>query len=484
MNRFLVFLAFTLLSIVLLMSGACRKEENFDTSPDLKLGFSTDTVFFDTVFSTVGSSSRVFMIYNPSKERVNISSVRLARGNNSPFRLNVDGIPGTEIKDLEIAGKDSAFVFVKVTIDPNNANNPLIQQDSIVFSVNGNLQDVKLLAWGQDAYFYRNTIVGSDYTFTADKPHVIYGFLAVDSLYTLTIEAGSRIHLHKDAFLLVYRDATLKVNGTKEQPVIFQGDRLEPDYQNIAGQWGRIWLYAGSINNEINYAIIKNGEVGIHADTTGNSPNPTLRLNNSLIYNMSFTGILGQGTYIEAANSVIGNCGNRSVALTLGGKYDFRHCTIGNFWNKSFRREAALVLNNYYFDVNNNVQLRPLEKAYFGNCIIYGDKDDEINFDQHSSGGVFNYTFENCLLKTKADLSDGSKFIASFKNENPWFRDPYKGEFQPDTLISPVIDKGNLLILNGFFTDLSLDQAGNSRIGDAAPDLGAYEFLLPERRKR
>lgn len=486
MKKHIIFPGFALIALSLLIFASCNKEENFDTNPELKLEFSTDTVFFDTVFTTIGSSSRVFMIYNPSKEKINISSIKLARGSGSPFRINVDGIASTEIEDFEIAARDSAFVFVKVTIDPGNTNNPLVQTDSLVFSTNGNIQDVKLVAWGQDAYFYRNSILGSDYTLTADKPHVIYGFLIVDSLYTLNIEAGSRIYMHSGSVLLVYRDASLKINGTKENPVSFQGDRLEAGYEDISGQWGRIWLYAGSINNEINYAIIKNGEVGIHADTTGNSPNPTLRISNTQIYNMSNTGILGQGTTIEAANCVIGNCGARSVAFTLGGKYDFRHCTIGNFWNQTFRRETALVLNNYYIDTSFNVQLRPLEMAYFGNCVIYGDKTEEITIDQHSSGGILNYQFDHCLLKTERDIADQEKFPGSLRNEDPWFRDPQSNEYQTDTLISALINKGSNDVLIGSFIDLTRDIDKNSRIADD-PDLGAYEFqevILPKRFRR
>ena len=484
MKKLPLFQAFAILALGLLIFGSCQKDENFNSDPGLKLGFSTDTVFFDTVFSTVGSASRIFMIYNTSKEKVNISSIKLAGGNSSPFRINVDGIASTEIKDFELAAKDSAFVFVKVTIDPSNANNPFVQTDSLVFLTNGNLQDVKLVAWGQDAHFYRNSLIGSDYTFTADKPHVIYGVVIVDSLYTLTIDPGTRLHMHGGSSLVIYTDASLKINGTKEDPVIIQGDRLEPDYQNISGQWGRIWLYAGSINNEINYAIIKNGQIGVHADTTGNSPNPTLRISNTQIYNMSHTGILGQGTTIEAANCVIGNCGNRSVALTLGGKYDFRHCTIGNYWNRSFRRGTAVVLNNYYIDTTNKVNLRPLEMAYFGNCVIYGDKKEEITIDQHSSGGVLNYKFDHCLLKTELNITDTEKFPGSLKNEDPWFRDTQISALQPDSTLSSVIDKGSISILSPFFINLNQDIDGNFRTSDAAPDLGAYEFQEGEVRRR
>jgi len=486
-NAFRLLFATTNILLLIFLSASCTKDEPVDRDPGLKLGFSTDTVFFDTVFTTVGTATQIFKLYNPSKEKIIISTIELARGGASPFRFNIDGISSTRITDLEIAGKDSAFVFVKVTIDPNQANAPLVQNDSIVFVTNNNRQDIKLIAWGQDAHFYRNGILGSNYIFTADKPHVIYGFLAVDSLYTLTIEAGARIHLHSKAILLIYRDATLKVNGTKENPVIFEGDRLEDYYRDISGQWGRIWLYAGSIDNEINYAIIRNGEVGIQADTTGNSLNPTLRITNTLIYNMSGTGILGQGTNIRAANCVIGNCGASSVALSLGGNYDFRHCTIGNFWNNSFRKTTALLLNNYYYDTSNNVQMRALENAWFGNCVIFGDKNEEISLDRHSTGGVFNYHFENCLLKTELNILDDAFFINCIKNEDPWFRDPYKVEFQPDTLISALINKGSFDVLTNAFINLQNDILGNTRVNDQAPDIGAYEFrevILPKRRIR
>ena len=200
---------------------------------------------------------------------------------------------------------------------------------------------------------------------------------------------------------------------------------------------------------------------------------------------MSYTGILGQGTTIEAANCVIGNCGNSSVALTLGGKYDFRNCTIGNYWNRSFRRGTAVVLNNYYIDTTNTVNLRPLEMAYFGNCVIYGDKSEEITIDQYKNEGVLNYKFDHCLLKTELNITDAEKFPNSLKNQNPWFKDPSISAFQPDSTLSSVINKGSISILSPFFINLNQDIKGNLRTADAAPDLGAYEFQEGEvRRKR
>lgn len=462
--------------VVLALSfGSCVKEDDFDTSGDLLLQFSSDTILFDTVFTSVGSATQVFKVYNPSKNRIKIGSIKLGKGEQSPYRFNVDGISSLEVNDIEIDGKDSVFVFIKVTVDPNENNAPLIHQDSLIFNINSNTQDVKLIAWGQDAHFYKNVILASDYTFTADKPHVIYNFLIVDSTFTLEIQAGAKIHFHPGAILLVYNSASLKVRGTIDAPVIFEGDRLEDDYKELAGQWDRIWLYAGSIDNEIDYAIIRNGDVGIQADTTGNSTNPTLRITNSQIYNMTSMGIMAQGTNIEAANCVIANCAKYSVALTLGGSYDFRHCTMGNYMPDA-HNSSSLLLNNYYIDIDQNEQPRPLTKAYFGNCIIYGTAQEEYTLDKSTSEVDFNYFFDHCLIKTKKAVVDETHFDNSFANLEPWFRDPEIAQYQPDSTLSSVIDRGSIEVINTSLIPINNDLRGKSRINDVAPDLGAYEF--------
>jgi hypothetical protein len=345
------------------------------------------------------------------------------------------------------------------------------------------VQDVKLIAWGQDAYFYNRAIIGSDYIFEADNPHVIYNYLIVDSSFTLEVLAGAKIYLHPGAFILVYNSASLKVKGTAENPVTFEGDRLEDYYKTLSGQWNRIWLYAGSVNNEIEYTIIKNGQVGIQVDTVGNSTNPTLKMSNTTITNMEGIGLLAQGSKVEAANCVIANCGSYSVTLSLGGSYDFRHCTIGNYWTR-FQKTSGLLLNNYYVDTADNRQNRPLEKAYFGNCVIYGENDEEITLDPSPDNVNFNYTFDHCLLKTKLDINDPAHYINSIKNQEPWFMDPTVGNYEPDSTLSSVINKGSIEIINsanGF--DLTKDILQRNRTLDDAPDLGAYEFQVPEKRK-
>ncbi len=469
--------------LVLFMAGltlvSCDKEEVITTDPSVKLSFSTDTVIFDTVFSTIGSATRYLMVYNSNKNRVKISSVHLAGGTSSPYEINIDGIPAAQWNDLEIPGGDSLFIFVRVTVDPNDENNPFIVSDSLVFETNGNVQDIDLVAYGQNAHFYTNAVYQMDGIWENDRPHVVYGFVIVDSSYSLTIRPGARVYFHKDAVLAVANEATLKVEGTCEEPVSFQGDRLEEDYQELPGQWGTIWLTAGSRNNEIDHAIIKNAVIGIRVDTLGNSIQPTLKLSNTQILNMTGYGLQALGSEVVAANCVFANCGESAVFLGIGGTYDFRHCTIGNYYPYTARQTASLVMTNYYLLLNDMGQVtdtiaRDLSQAFFGNCIVYGNKTEEITMAR-TPRAEFNYLFDHCLLRT-TKTSD-PLIIGSIFNEDPLFTDPTSNDYTLDTVLSPAVNAGWMEIINSSLINLVNDLNNNNRTLDAAPDLGAYELI-------
>lgn len=447
----------TPLILIFIFFSSCNKDEEFVTDPSSKLAFSTDSLLFDTVFTTLGSVTKRIMIYNRNDKSIKISSIRLGNGQNSMFRINVDGIPTYQIENVEIAAKDSMYIFVKVTVNPNNQSNPLIVTDSIIFITNGNIQDVNLIAWGQDAYYHvpDKKITFSNGSFLAysiadcslpwpsDKPHVIFGYCVVDSASTLIIQQGSKIHFAPDAVLWVYKDGTLKVNGSQNNRVKFQGCRFDSHYKDLPGQWGKIWLSAGSKDNEINYAIIRNGGIGIQVDTNVNA-NPTLKLDNTIIENMSVAGIYAQGAKIFTTNSIITNCGQYGVILSIGGYYEFLHSTIGNYWNYNYRQTPSLVLNNYYEDINEVIHTRPLTKAFFGNCIIYGNNEKEILLDKNSNN-TFNFEFDHCLMKTELNINDINYYKNCIKNQNPLFADI---EVNNLNLLqnSPAIGNGNPVI--------------------------------------
>ncbi len=447
---------------------ACEKEE-FNTSSDAYLIFSQDTILFDTVFTTIGTATQRFTVKNPYNKNINLSSIYLAGGENSPYRLNIDGYPGERLNDIDLRAKDSLYIFIEVTIDPNNSDMPLVAQDSIVFSFNNTQQDIDLISWGQDVNLINGEIIETQ-TWTANKPYLIYNSMLIDENSVLTIEQGAILHFHKNSRL--YVAGTILANGTPESPITFQGDRLEDNYDDIPGQWDGIWLMAGSKNNVFDYSHIKNAIIGIQTDTLENEVQPTLSISNSIIENMTSAGIYAQGSTIKAYNTVISDCGQFAVALTIGGSYEFYHCTIGNYWEFSTRNTPSVLINNYYYDVNNNVQIRSLDKALFGNCIIYGNKDSEIVLD--NIGGVFIYKFDHSLIRVSDEfsVSDPNYFNNVIVNKDPKFKDAFDRDFELDTL-SIAKDKGKTEYGIMFPLDINMQ----NRNDDSAPDIGAYERI-------
>ncbi|HRD38624.1 MAG TPA: hypothetical protein PLC65_08330, partial [Bacteroidia bacterium] len=243
MKQFIFILS--VLAFILLGTTACKKNKLIDDE-NAKVEFSQDSILFDTVFTQSGSTTRNFRVRNPHNQPIRISSINLKGGTSSPFILNVDGSPGKSFSNIDIPAKDSIYIFVQVFVNPTNVNSPLIS-DAIQFSVNNNNQEVQLEAWGQDAYYHKPknaikfssggylpystiadhpttgaSITNTTVTWPNDKPHVIYGWLVVDSTQQLIIQQGTKVHFHQNAGMWVYRYGTLKVNGTLNNEVVFQ----------------------------------------------------------------------------------------------------------------------------------------------------------------------------------------------------------------------------------------------------------------------
>ena len=478
-----------LIGIIILFG--CTKED--EILYEGKLDFSTDTITFDTVFASIGSITKTLTIYNNNNSDI-FSNISIKGSSSANFRMNIDGVAGNNQNNVLIPKNDSIFIFIEVTVDPSSNTTPYILSDSLTFEIGSNIQSVKLVAWGQDAHFYTpNTygeiINGTDTTkiyyhqinsnqiWSNDKPHVIYGYVIIEPNSQLTINEGTDVYFHQNSGMIVgnpfssVTGGTLKVNGTLNNEVTFQGDRLDSWYENIPGQWDRIRFIPGSYDNEINYAIIKNGTTGIHADTVANS-NPTVTINNTIIKNMSSIGILGQGAKIVASNTIVSECGQYTVACYIGGDYTFNHCTFANYWNYSIRNTPSILLNNYYVDANDNVQIRDLNNAYFGNCIIYGSLTTEVSFDKNENG-MFDYYFENSLLKIDQSINTNTaNFTNIIKNDDPIFQDHLNNDLSIDEN-SPAIETGNFQITQD--NNLFLDICGENR--NDPPDMGAYQYI-------
>lgn len=493
-----------LICVALITVSSCRKD--FSTIPNFgSLEFSKDTVFLDTVFTNIGSATYNLKVYNRGNNAITIPKIALENGTNSNYRLNVDGIPGKEFNNINILAEDSIFVFVETTIDASSITNPLYT-DRILFDTGTNQQDVDLVTLVQDANFIfpgkdpismkidsltldgqPTTIKGrfledSELTITNTKPTVIYGYAAVSANKTLTINAGSQIYFHANSGLIIDKEGSLQVNGTLNEKVTFQGDRLENSFSNVPGQWGTIWMRAGSKNNEIKHAQIRNGIIGILIDSLGSGTSPTLKLENSEIYNNSNFGILARETNIEAHNVVVGSAGQASLAATVGGTYNFTHSTFANFWNNGIRQLPAVLVNNFFvfIDANGNetTATRDLNAANFINCIFDGNNNIEFLLDK-VDGGVFNYNIRNCLISfndsnnsfdgnAEMDFNNPKNYQNIILNGYADFRNNQNEDF--------IIGENSNAINNAITTPFTQDLLGADR--NTNPAIGAYQNIV------
>ncbi|MBX2891365.1 MAG: right-handed parallel beta-helix repeat-containing protein [Saprospiraceae bacterium] len=486
----------SLFLLPLLLSLAFCQKEKFTTDPADRLEFSTDTLRFDTTFTELGSATRILKIYNRHRESIRISRIYLEKGTSSRFRLNVDGLPGNLHTDIEIAPRDSLYVFAEVTINPDEppSASPFVLAENLFFETNGNLQAVVLEAWGQNAVylpsrFGASGIVsyscnGSEWVWDDPRPYVIYGVLGIDDC-TVRIPAGTRVYVHgglarqvtdtaiyryNDGFLAFFGTGRLIVEGTLENPVIFEGDRLEPEFREEAGQWTGIWLQAGTKGHRIEHCIVRNSIIGIRADSAVD-----LTLRNTQIYNTASSALIGVHAKIDAENCLFYRNTGFSIQLEYGGEYNFTYCTAANYGvrGEALRMGNALCLDDFCFDFVSN----PL-KARFKNCIFMGSRPDQITlFDRLDDPTQFDFRFDHCIVRVR-DLTKATAYPDFFDHCQPCinattldtiFIDPNKSLFRLDTMRS--IANGYAMPIPGIDKDLD----GKSR--DAAtPDAGCYEI--------
>lgn len=450
--------------VITVIFFSCKKEQ-FITSPDASLGISVDTLSFDTVFTQVGSVTQSFKIFNNNDQKLRLSQIKLSGGAASVFKININGASSSQAENIEINANDSIYIFVQVNVNPTSATTPFILSDSISIDYNGNKRWVQLQAYGQNAIFLKRQKITGNVTWDNTLPYVIIGGLQVDTTSILIISKGTKIFLHADAPFLI--DGTFKVNGTKEDPVIFSGDRLDEDYKDLPGSWPGIYFRSTSKNNSLKHAVIKNAYQGIIAQ--GLSTNaPKVNLSQCIIDNIYDAGVLGINTSIYADNCLVSNCGS-NIQAELGGDYRFVSCTVASYSNIYItHKNPVLQLSNSSADGNISAALN----ALFQNCIFWGDGgivDNEIVVDKQGAN-PFYVTFDHVLYKAKNDISNAA-FIASIKNEDPSFdsvntsKNIYDFHFNNNPS-SPAVNAG---VATSLLYDL------DDKLRDAMPDIGCYE---------
>lgn len=478
---------------------ACEDEDNFITDGSFDLEFSVDTLLFDTVFTELGSATRSFKVYNHNNRPVRIGKVRLAGNESGKFRMNVDGVPGDEVEDVEIWANDSIYVFVEVTIDPDQplSASPFVIDDEILFETQGKQQGVKLEAWGQNANYFpsrfnrgvpvllscnNGTLVWDD-----PKPYVIYGVLLIDSC-ALEVMAGTQIYVHggvakndlfgiyNDGIIYTLQNGSIRLNGSQEHPIIVQGDRLEEDFQDAPGQWQGIIIGKGSKGNKMDFTTVRNSIFSVYVDSLGE-----FSANNSQFYNTNSSGLIGFHSKIRLENCLVYNNQSTSIQLIQGGIYDFAYCTVASYGVDA----SAISMSNFYcYDDFLSCQIlrdAPLS-ANFRNCIFFGSRRDEVQLSDLYAGqdpGYFDVHFENCIVKVEALLQQQDGLYAGFfgnqcvncingTRDDALFANLNEDDYHLDTL---SIAEGLAIPI----PSIPIDLEGNAR-DQAAPDIGCFEY--------
>jgi hypothetical protein len=458
---------FLLLIPYFLFLSSCKKD-SFITSPNAIVITSTDSVKFDTVFTSVGSVTQSFKIFNLNDQKLLLSKVKLMGGNASSFRININGSPVSELDNIEVDANDSIYVFVTVNINPTNANLSFIVSDSILINFNGNSDYVQLQAYGQNAHFLNNQVLTGSTSWADTLPYVILGSLRVDTTASLTIPAGCRVYMHANAPILV--DGTLIVTGTTTDSVLFTGDRLDAAYSDLPGSWPGIYFRGTSNNDVLTHAVLQNADQAIVADSPSINANPKLILHRCIINNASTSGIFSDNSSIDADNSLVMNCAN-NIQLTDGGTYHFVNCTVAGYGNVLLSHQnPVLQATNYSLTTNSTNGL----DAVFQNCIFWGDDgnvSDEVFVGKQGST-AFTVLLDHSLYKGTINTAT-TDTTAVIVNRDPMFNlvdnTDLLYDLRTTNTLAPGLGKGSAT--PSFNQDLN----DSSRTNAGLTDIGCYE---------
>lgn len=443
--------------------------DSVSTSQSDVLVFSRDTVSFDTIFTDLGTPTARLVVANRASKGIVISSIRF-QNPDTYFRVNVDGVSGSEFHDVEIRANDSIYVFLDCKLPETGDNEPRLVEDRLEFVTNGVTQSVLLEAWGQNVTRLRAKVIDRDTRFTDERPYVVFDSLIVAEGATLNIDPGVKLLFHDKAYMRVY--GRLEAVGTAEQKIDMRGDRLDnvlPDvgYDILAGQWHGISIAPRSFENRMEYVDMRSTVEGLAVDSCADVSRLKLTLRNSWLHNSQSNVLTVPYSNVEATGCCFSEAAGAVVALA-GGKFSFLQCTFANNYLFSAIYGPLVYLEHMMpSDIEQNAN--PLMSASFENCILYGIPDD-LNAGDLTGSDVF---FRNVSLKSAGSNDDN--FIDCLWDTDPMFltdRATYYFNYRLKE-DSPVRQAGN----PAFVTPAAMvDMDGVNRLSDGNPSLGAYQY--------
>lgn len=431
------------------------------------ISFSSDTVRFDTVFTSSGTVTREFRAVNRHREAVRIDRIRLAGAGESPFRLNVNGIPGNDQEGAVLAAGDSIFIFVDAMIDPNGGTLPVAVYDSVIFESGAFSGSVLLEAWGQDIYIVDHNITG-DSVWTAGRPHVIDGTVLVEAGASLTLQPGAKVYFHNGAALDVA--GRLVSSGTALRPVLFATDRTDSVYIDRPGRWKGITFLPGSSGNEMTFTEVRNAIMAVKIQ--GASDEPDLLLYSARVIHNSVASLVASMATVKAVNTLFSHSGFSTVNLSSGGTFEFIHCTLFGLWEYAYRTEPVMKIWK-----GEGV----IPGVRIINSVITGNLAEEMTIDATAGEVTGKIEADSSMIKAQAFGADWFQqgiFNGVTTAFVPLFIDAGSYDFRPDTL-SPLIDRARMSESSLYPSDIR----DKPRPTGSGSDIGAYERQPGEKRK-
>lgn len=476
MRRWIVYIVCALAFI------GCR-EYRVSDDPSLRLTFSADTICFDTVFTEQGSATAQLTVYNPNKNALVVDKIWLEDG--EAFRVNIDGEPDYESgKEFTIFGKDSILVFIRVTdFGPMAENGAILIEDLLHFHLaTGTTQDVVLEAYAENAarlgHLGRRTEIEGDYTFSAEKPYILFDTILVGG--KMTIEAGARLYMHQGASLIALGD--VEALGTMDKPIYIRPDRMDNLFDSVpylyaAGGWNGFYLQSEEAKNyTFSYVEIVSGNVGMSCVSTCTGTLPTLRMDGCKIHNHTLYGLVLEHVDALVTNTEISNCGLYCVYCN-GGKQDFVHSTVASYFGyTNIRIQSAKKENTAAVYIDNLSKTGEPTVTSFYNSVITGYLSNQLvlatPIEQYYEG-VFSHNY----LKTDTLLASNAKNntywqetdTAVFRNTYYKYKEYIYYDFRPDSL-SPLRGIGDSIAALPY----PMDREGVSR-ALMRPDAGCYQ---------
>ncbi len=498
-TRHTLYIYMCIVAVSLTCLTACDDYDSFTTDRSSTLSFSRDSIVFDTLIATIPSATQVLSVYNHDDKGLRITDVWLEGGNNSRFRINIDGQDLTEAADrhgydFEVRRRDSLIVRAEVTLPATGNDEAATVTDALHFRLESGIeQKVQLVATSIDAFFLKGAVITTDTTFTARRPIVVYDSLVVAPSATLTLEANTQLLFHQEAGMVI--KGCLIANGSIGNPVIFRTDRTDHifdylPYDRLPSRWEGLRFTAESMGNMLKGVDIHGGNYGVICDSTG-TDELKLTIADSRIHDLGGDGFKETDCQCIVQNSEISNTLGHCVWL-IGGKCRFSYCTLAQFYPLSANRGDALHLGNSYETV-----YHPLVEATFEDCVVTGYAEDVVmgewidadklsNDEQQQIGSVQEeFVFNHCLLATEipTDSELAARFISCVyddpeadihreKNFNLIDAHALLYDFTPVEK-SPIRNMANPSTRENY----PLDLRGRSRMTDELPDAGCYEYI-------